>query len=170
MKIKNKTIYSKDNYLIFNQVHFHKNNRKIIPFFYILILLMIYFAFFYFNDIFFRIVFILIALLIFIEVKSNFLPNMQVKQFFKTDKTYDGLINNYTFFEDRFEIDNKTGKGTIYYSNLYEVLETKDMLYLYINKLTAYLVDKNGFKKDQQQVIDTLKKSLKERYQIVKSN
>lgn len=56
----------------------------------------------------------------------------------------------YTFHGQSFDVETHgeqaSGKFTYHYDVLYRILETNDMFYLYTNKFTACLVDKQGFR------------------------
>ncbi len=60
-----------------------------------------------------------------------------------------GASYNYTFSYDGFSIaslsDHYKENSHVKYKSVYKIYETKDCFYIYITKMQAYILDKNGF-------------------------
>ena len=80
-----------------------------------------------------------------------FYPRLRVKwwfrRFIRTEKRLPMDIE-YRFGADSFEAKTSHSTEEIRYDQLYKIVETDRFYYLYINKLNACIVDKNGFASD----------------------
>ena len=68
----------------------------------------------------------------------------------------DPSVSHFVFYDDRLEssLANRDAKseGACFYQNLFQAYETKTCFYLYINKMQAFLIVKEGFS-DENDVI-----------------
>lgn len=164
MKIENHTNYQIENVGKFIQIYhrfeFYKRNY----YFYLLSALFLYFAIFYFHDTIFRTISCLVALLIVVEIKSNLLPKLKLKQLIKTQPDSLKIKNNYCFFDHYVEIQNESGMDSIPYKKLSFIIESDDAIYLFINQTDSYLIDKSKFKKNQEDILNILKKEVPRYY------
>ena len=68
----------------------------------------------------------------------------------------DPSVSHFVFYDDRLEssLANRDAKseGACFYQNLFHAYETKTCFYLYINKMQAFLIVKEGFS-DENDVI-----------------
>ncbi|MEG2283232.1 MAG: YcxB family protein [Bacilli bacterium] len=165
-KINVKTSYTRENYLIFNRVHYHFLLGKKAFFFLLFIILTIPLILLtMFSSIgrsypiaFF---FILLDIFIILELFTNLLPDIEVKRVLKNNKEIENLLNSYTFYNDHFTVKNEMLKDSLLYKELYQVIETSSFLYLYINKNSAYLVNKKDIKEsDKEELISILREII----------
>ncbi len=160
MKIENHTNYQKENLTEFVQIHYRFELHKWNVFFYLLSALFLYLAIFFFHDILFRSIAVFVSVLVIIEMKSNLLPKMQLKQLLRNDPQILKIKNTYSFLEDVIEIENEDGKEQIPYKKVNCIIESPNALYLYLNLNTYYIVSKEKFKKNESSVIEYLKKQV----------
>ncbi len=90
---------------------------------------------------------IVLDIILLLESFTNLLPDLQTKRILKTDHLIDGMVTTYTFYADRFDMENSLSKGEVPYEKLYRIIETPTYFYLYLNKMSAYLVSKEEFSK-----------------------
>lgn len=65
-------------------------------------------------------------------------------------------VSDFVFYDDRLESSvadrDVKSEGTFFYQNLFQAYETKTCFYLYINKMQAFLIVKDGFS-DENDVV-----------------
>lgn len=74
-----------------------------------------------------------------------FYPIKKISQEVHSEKFEKEKEFAFVFFDDAFEIRDKIYKEKLYYNKLKYVYETKNFVYIYLNKDYAYLLDKSGF-------------------------
>ena len=143
------TTYTKENYIQFNRVHYRLQFRIQKWFFLVFILFtlpLIYLSFAYEMKSYVMPIFIIVLdSILLLESFTNLLPDLQTKRILKTDHLIDGMVTTYTFYADRFDMENSMSKGEVPYEKLYRIIETPTYFYLYLNKMSAYLVSKEEF-------------------------
>ena len=143
------TTYTKENYIQFNRVHYRLQFRIQKWFFLVFILFtlpLIYLSFAYDMKSYVMPIFIIaLDIILLLESFTNLLPDLQTKRILKTDHLIDGMVTTYTFYADRFDMENSMSKGEVPYEKLYQIIETPTYFYLYLNKMSAYLVSKEEF-------------------------
>lgn len=104
---------------------------------------------------------------IFFLVWAYVAPKIATKVMSKSDKMLDNLINTDTFYDEYFENTNEQSNAKIFYNQLYDAYEAKDYFYLYVNRRSAYIISKNGFKEGTSENFrEFLQEKLKERFKI----
>lgn len=143
------TTYTNENYIQFNRVHYRLQFRIQKWFFLVFILFtlpLIYLSFAYEMKSYVMPIFIIVLdIILLLESFTSLLPDLQTKRILKTDHLIDGMVTTYTFYADRFDMKNSMSKGEVPYEKLYRIIETPTYFYLYLNKMSAYLVSKEEF-------------------------
>lgn len=68
------------------------------------------------------------------------------KKNLKTDKRFASPVEaEYMFSEDSFSYAIGANQGSMEYKLLYKVYESNDFFYLFVNRMEAYIVGKDGF-------------------------
>lgn len=171
-KIEVKTKYTKEGFQTFNRSHYQfMMRRKKWWFIAFLILSIPLLVLAVWNGIElnfpFIILFLLIDAMIIVEVFTNILPDLQVKRMIKNDETILNIENTYVFFDDYFTVTNINGKNEIKYETLYQAIETKTSLYIYMNKQAAFLLDKNDVGESEfNKIKEKLTTHLEKKYYI----
>lgn len=159
--MKNVTFYTKDIYKRYNRYHFKsvlnpKSNWAkillvIIITIYVVLLKesVLFFTFFLISD-------ILFILLYFTDLLADF----QTDNIYQKYPDFFDTRHEFSFNKDSFTINTKEFNQEIPYKTLLKVVETNEDLYLYTSKVSAFLITKSGFKKDQDKVINILKKQV----------
>lgn len=83
----------------------------------------------------------------------------------KNDREFKETKHMYFFREDEFEgvstFDKHTGKFTEKYENLLEAINRGDFVYLYVNKGTAFVIEKANFLKGDRETLERLLSKIK---------
>lgn len=102
-----------------------------------------------FDDIYLGVAFIVISVIFpFIYLKAY---NREInKKKYKSAMVGDDVNNLMEFTEDGFTEktyrgEEQVGVTSLKYSDLFKVVDYKDYLFVYISKVQAFIVDKNGF-------------------------
>lgn len=141
------TPYSYDEYLELNKFH-SKNSKKSLR-----ILTFICIAFIYIvsiallilgEDIIIPIVYILFATLLLGIVK--FMPIIVTKRIAKSDKLINNIVNDISFYNEYIETVSEKSSFKVNYNEIYNIYETNTHIYIYINKMSVIMINKNGFK------------------------
>lgn len=158
MQIKASTIYTKENFREFQKYHyFHsiKIARILFTLFGLFFVVVGVLGLLY-QDYPFGCIELLLGILLIIEFNTAIIPNMQTKRILKTDSMILGLKNDFTFYEDCLEVVNSRSTTKIPYEELYSYHESDTYFYLYLNKISAFLVDKNGIEEGKEQALKHL--------------
>ena len=86
--------------------------------------------------------FLIVACIVLLN--TNIFPDILTRSFLKSDKLSNGLNSKMTFHKDKVIVCNEIETMKLEYIKLYKVMETKDYIYLYINKQQAVIVNKNS--------------------------
>ena len=164
-EIKITTIYSEDVIKSFLRIFYFERikNIRIILNILIVILILYFFINIYNSNILDYIAFIF-ALFGILELNTNMMPSINYKRI-KNKK--DNIINakiKYIFKKNNFQITTDKDEY-IDYDKLYKVINTKDAYYLYINKNSAFIVDKTNLKDED---ITILNNKFKEKVPVYK--
>lgn len=85
-----------------------------------------------------------LVVLCIVILNTNIFPDILTKSFLKTDKISTGLKSKMTFSKEKIIVENQFETMNLEYSKLYKVMETKDYIYLYINKSQALIITKKS--------------------------
>lgn len=158
-KINAKTTYTKENFLEFQKYHFfHKSKARIIFTFFGVFFCILGFLGFLDEDNFFGIVELTLGIFLLIEFHTPIIPILQTRYILKSDAMIIGLENTFTFYEDHLEAINKRSSSNVPYEELYCYDENKDYFYIYLNKVSAFLI-----KKDEVDNLELLSQILKDK-------
>lgn len=165
---ENDTVYTKENYLKFNQFHIRK--RRMVPAVISYILLAFIFVVGIMLLLLGESIALAIVYLVFAVITTLYyiyLPNLAVNRILKTDKTFENTKNHYWFYRDHVAVENKYGDTKIKYDQLYRIYETSQFYYLYLNSRQAFLVEKNN-SANQEQLTKLLQEQLGKNYIVKK--
>lgn len=171
--IKNQTVYTKENYLLFNRVHYKKNlGKKKWLFLSFILLTLPLIVFYLFNgtsaSIWIIVFFSMMDIFLYLESFTNYLPDLHTRHMLKKEAELENLVNQYTFYEDYFILENSYGKIKTEYDKLCQVIDTEENIYLYQTKVSAFLVEKQNFsEKDLLKLEEKLKEKLGKKYYTV---
>jgi hypothetical protein len=95
--------------------------------------------------------------------------NIAGKRSFRKSKTTKGLKYHFEFkttdFEASYTSDVASGTTTMRVDLLYKVYETKDFIYLYVNRRSAFILDKSSLdQSDALELKSRLQKVLRKKY------
>ena len=167
-KIVTKVEYTKKVLKDLNKNHFKyetRVGRRIIN-----ILLIIYFLadifalvmgnFDYFTH---TIIFInVILLMVAVITNTSILAEISTYMFLKTDKVSLGLKTEMTFDTEKIIAVNEVENMTLTYDKLYKIMETKEYIYLYLNKQQTLIINKDNISVTDLAVLrDILKSNVK---------
>lgn len=144
--IKNKTIYTKENFLKFQKYHYFyqaKVIRIIFSLFGIFFLILGILGF-VFADYMLALIESILGFFLIFEFNTSLIPIFHAKMILKSDSMMIGMENTFVFYEDRVEVINSRSASKIPYQEIYCYREYQDYIYIYLNKVSAFLVDKNG--------------------------
>ncbi len=112
---------------------------------------------------------IYIALAIAFTVFFIFLPTLQTRKIFKSDKMLQQKIkNNFEFYNDRIEASNTKGNSKLKYEDLYRVYETDKAFYMYLNRIQVFMLSKDSFIiGDAEKLANLLQEKLGKNYKKV---
>lgn len=156
--IKNKTTYTKENFIEFQKYHyFHHLKIARIMF----SLLGIFFCIISivgitWEDYIFSIIELLLGIFLLLEFNTPLLPTLQAKHILKSDSMIIGMENAITFHKDMIEAVNSRSTSKLPYEEIYCYSENKNFFYIYLNKMSAILVDKKGMTKGTVEELSTL--------------
>ena len=139
---KNVTIYNSKIYNQFVKFHGQKFGFAYNAYTIVMILLLLYCIILNIMQVNIPLLFLFLALLIFIILFRMYWPmkkQEKTKKKFAQNKQNSVTIDFYKFYF-------KVADNVYPYFKLYKVFETKDYFYLYVNEENAVLVSKNGFK------------------------
>ena len=77
-------------------------------------------------------------------LNTNIFPDVFTNSFLKSDKLSHGLNSKMTFNKEKLVVENEIETMNLEYNKLYKVMETKEYIYLYINKNQAIIVTKQS--------------------------
>lgn len=77
-------------------------------------------------------------------LNTNIFPDILTNSYLKSDKLSHGLNSKMTFNKEKLVVENEIETMRLEYSKLYKVMETKEYIYLYINKNQAIIVTKKS--------------------------
>ena len=148
-----KTEYTEAGYYLFNRVHYrfsmrHKKWGFILLFILSLPLILIYTSESIFHNSTFAVLFGLIDIIIVVEVFTNWIPDLQVKRTLKHHPEIMNITNTYRFYQDHLNIKNKIETMDIPYENIYRTVETPNYFYIYLNKMSAFLLTKENLSEE----------------------
>lgn len=83
----------------------------------------------------------------FLVVYLPFSPRISSRALLKTAKGMVGRSHSLCFYADRLTEYTSRSQLTTYYEELYKVVESDELVLLYINKIQAHILDKSGFRK-----------------------
>lgn len=144
--IKNKTIYTKEKFLNFQKYHyFHqiKIIRIIFSLFGIFFLILSILGFTW-KDYIFSFIELFFGLFLLIEFNTPIIPILQANIILKSDSMIIGMENTFVFYDQYIEVVNSRSTSKIPYEEIYCYKENKDFFYIYLNKMSALLVEKEG--------------------------
>ncbi len=155
------TPYSYDEYLELNKFH-SKNSKKnlrlvtmiCIAFIYIVSIVLILLG----EDIIVPIIYMIFATLMIVLIKV--MPTIVTKRIAKSDKLINNIVNNISFYDEYIETISEKSSFKVNYNEIYNIYETNTHIYIYINKMTVMMINKNGFKIGN---IEELRKFLQEK-------
>lgn len=166
---KAKSKITKENYIKFNNFHLKKKNVAISVIFYVCIVI-IYIAAISLllmrEHIFEGILYFIFAT--FFLLWQIFLPKIFVNRILKTDKITGKTENEFKFGKEKFSISNEYGMATISYTDLHRIYETNEFYYLYLNNRQAYIVEKQGLRKEEIEGISNIFKDALGKSYILK--
>lgn len=159
--IKNKTVYTKENFLEFQKYHYfhHMKIARILFSLFGILLLMISISGFLYEDYVFAIVELILGSFLLLEFNTSLMPILQAKHILKSDSMLIGMENMILFHEEFIEVTNPRSTSKIPYEELYCFSEHQDFFYIYLNKISAILIDKKGM---IEGTIEELSQLLKE--------
>ena len=148
MDIKVRTVYDYDRLLKLNIYSILRNKKYWLTPLIIALILLAYFIInclsFGFDREFFFYVFLAFSILVMSFIMAYTIPKSRLKQ----SKDLNGVLE-IIFQEDGFNVT--THSSTIdsqafnKYITIYEIIERRDCIYLYISQYQAYILDKSGF-------------------------
>ena len=77
-------------------------------------------------------------------VVVNIVLKLSVFKAWKTNKILKNMTSRYSFFEDHFEVDNKLGHSSIFYNNIFKILETGTNMYIMISGNQSMIIINNN--------------------------
>lgn len=77
-------------------------------------------------------------------VATNIVLKLSVVKEWKTNKIIKNMRAKYSFFEDHFEVDNESGHTSIYYDNIFKILETGTNIYIMISENQSMIIIKKN--------------------------
>ncbi len=83
----------------------------------------------------------------FLVVYLPFSPRISSRALLKTAKGMVGRSHSLCLYADRLTEYTSRSQLTTYYGELYKVVESDELVLLYINKIQAHILDKSGFRK-----------------------
>jgi len=148
MEIKATTINNYETIKKYNKAFVYRNSRFYISIFVLLLFLgWTVFIIYASGDIIMSILnlFVFLFLLTLMLYRWFIKPKMRYK---KSNTKLKDIRSEYVFTEDLIHLTSKTesysGSAEIQYSVIQNVCETAEFIYLYVNKHTAYIVDKKN--------------------------
>lgn len=110
-----------------------------------------------------RLILTQVVLLIIVGItNTSILTDISTHLFLKTDKVSLGLKTEMTFDNEKVVAVNEMENMTLTYDKLYRVLETKEYIYLYLNKQQALIVNKGNISVVELALLrDILKSNVK---------
>ncbi len=87
------------------------------------------------------------ALLVLLIVLYVFAPKICTKQYLKSARGIENAPFTVCLYGDRLVEYTPRGQTCTPYNTIYRVLETSDLLLIYISKMEAHILDKSGFRK-----------------------
>lgn len=146
---KVKTTYTKENFLQFQKYHFfHESKARIIFTIFGILFIGVGTIGLIQNKFDFSLFELILGIVLLIEFNTPIIPILQTKYILKSDSMLIGLENEFTFYEDHIEVENKRSSTKIPYQELYCCRKTKEYYYIYINKASAFLVKREDEKLD----------------------
>lgn len=106
-------------------------------------------------------VFFLLAAVIF-PIVLNFNIKRQTKKAWESNKTAQGIVSRFAFYEDYFEQENPVGASRVRYEDLYDIVESDDAFYLMIANNQGYIIDKSKCSEELKRFIREQKERRKE--------
>ncbi len=168
--IQVKTKYTEEGYYTFNRVHYRFMMRRKRLWFLLLLVLSIPLIIAYlfeplFKNIPFAVLFLLCDTIIIIELFTYLIPDLQVKRTLREDASVLDFENEYTFLKEALKVKNSNATQKVEYTSLYQVIETEDYFYLYLNKVSAFLINKKELtKKEKEEICKLLSEALPKKY------
>lgn len=174
-KIVSNTTYTKKVLKDLNRNHFKyetRITRKIINIIVaidilanLILLLMGDYTYFTTNVIFGQIFLLVIVAVI----NTSILADISTYMFLKTDKVSLDLKTEMTFDKENITAVNEVENMTLSYDKLYKILETKEYIYLYLNKQQSFIVNKENISVTDLAVLrDILKQNVKKYIEYMK--
>lgn len=96
-----------------------------------------------------------------------------VKKIFNSSEAFKNSIEYlYEFLEEEMNVEavSKVSKmnGSLRYSSIYKIIETKDYLFLFVNHINAHIVIKEAIDKKELNLLKKTLKSFVKKYKIIK--
>ncbi len=156
--IKNKTIYTKENFIEFQKYHYfhHIKIARIIFSLFGIFFCILSIVGITWEDYTFSIIELVFGVFLLLEFNTPLMPILQAKHILKSDSMLIGLENSITFHKDMIEVVNSRSTSKIPYEEIYCYSEHKNFFYIYLNKMSAILVDKNGVMQGKVEELSTL--------------
>lgn len=98
------------------------------------------------GSIFFGLYVIIITLLL--PFMTLYVTDRRIKKAYYSNKMLKDLAVHFTFYDDYFEVESKTGKSHIEYENLYKLYEKEDNFYPMTGSNTVYIIEKSKCSKE----------------------
>lgn len=142
---ENKTVYSKEEYLTFEDFHNGKYSLSYHLYTLVVIFMLIFCMILQFQAQNITLTFVFfISLLLFIGYRV-FHPIELVTKEIQSEKVQTSAINIFTFYPNVITVTTKQGAFDLPYQQLHRVFETSTNFYLYLNKNHSFLLSKQGF-------------------------
>lgn len=102
-----------------------------------------------------------LVILCIVILNTNIFPDIFTNLFLKSDRVSLGLNSKMLFDNEKLVVENEIETMKLEYSKLYKVMETKEYIYLYINKNQAIIVTKQSTSEENiSKLIGTLRISV----------
>lgn len=177
-EIKNTTEYTEDLYREFNRIHYIKNTKKqhtillAIATYFILAIICIMVVSSFYNE--FRsigygyiLIFIISIIISIIVANSNIIPDKSTKAILKQKNSFIGFVNEFIFTEDSIQVKNQQSISNFRYNQIYECIETNKFVFIYLDKMQAFLIDKSGTEDQREKELINLLKSKAQKYEKI---
>lgn len=102
----------------------------------------------------------------FVISNTNIFADLSTKMFLKTDKLSLGLKQQMEFEEAKIIAKNEMETMLLSYDKIYKIMETREYIYIYLNKMQALIIDKNKTSNEELEKIKNILKDNVEKYII----
>ena len=137
-----------ERYIKFNSEFFRKSGIFYFCIFYEIFLILI-------GILFKKFAYILIAILFFVLIAI--FRNLNVKKFYKSNKTIQDAKMTFEFFDTYFVVKTEDSEGKYKYDKLYKIKELKNYFFLSIGKNQGYVLPKEDMTSELKNFIRNIK-------------